>query len=399
MDNLLNRAKQFGGGLLTMIDRLGTANVMHDPALDELAGGPGAAIAAEAARRQGLAAMLQPGLPWYAMGVARDAAGQDTYNSSISSAVKTAEQVRQMRADKKRREALAEWIAGAPKLTRQDGKPQFSDAQISGLEALSPDEQAKVLSKQLFPELDSQNVATAGQINSRTKLPNGNLGIIVQTGDPSQPWAIDDTGIPYYEQAPSVIRTADGLIADPSRVAAIAGLEGEKTLRQETEKVNVAFDQMAGPALQAAYSDIANYDRLLAQVKGMGTGPVTGAVMAKLSADFQLADSRMKMAGLSMIAELKSRGISLTPITERELAILMQPTPQLSNYAEANVAIIGDRVRSLKSIVAVLESQLAFREQGGDITKWRPAKPGTAPTAAPAAAGPRQPLPADQREF
>jgi hypothetical protein len=151
MDNLLQRVKQIGGGLLATLDNLGNPNIGRDPDLEALSGGR-VDLANEAARRAGLAAMLQPGQPWYAMTVNRDAAGQGAYNDSITSAAARAEQIRKMRDDDSRRKRLAEFLAGAPNLVDDKGKPRFDPAQLAAIQGLPEDEAAKVLTKQLFPD-------------------------------------------------------------------------------------------------------------------------------------------------------------------------------------------------------------------------------------------------------
>ncbi len=378
------------------IGKFSDPRIVRDPRMEELAGEEGVALAQQQARAASMHAMMQPGIPWYAMTVAGDAEGQLGYSKGIAGAADLAEKIRARRDSDERRKRLADLIANAPNLTKADGTPEFSRLQLDTLGALSADEQAKIFGTYAFPKMSPSGTATAGSVQAVKRGPNGNILAVVQTGDPYNPVTVVDTGVQTEAELPSEIRSRIALANDPTLIDVNARDKQAETTGAETGKANVAFDQMAGTTLAQTQADLASYQTLKAQVAGLDSGPIKGPVMAKLNADFQVADARMKMQGLRMIGELKAAGISLTPITERELAILMQPTPQLTNYKEANLTIIEDRVQSLQRIISQLESQIAFRDQGGDITRWRgtrgPAQP--APAAAPAQ---RSVVPPEQR--
>lgn len=152
MDSLLPRLKQIMGGIASGLDQFGTGNYAHDPALEGMADSGSVNLANEAAKRAGLAAMLKPGTPWYGMIAARDSASQDAYNSSITGAVNQAETIRKMREASGQRQRNADWLKSLGAMHDAHNKPLFTDAQIQTIQAMPPDEQAKIAQEQLFPK-------------------------------------------------------------------------------------------------------------------------------------------------------------------------------------------------------------------------------------------------------
>ena len=385
MNGLLERGKAALGGLLGGIERLSTPNIgTAYTDLEEIAGKDATAIAREQARRAGLAAMMQPDVPWYAMTLSRDAAASQAYGNHLLGAAGAAEKILQQREANERRARLRTLIENAPNILKSDGTPAYSPKQLETLRALSPDDQAKVLMQDSFPKLSGSGVATAGQIEAVKRGKNGNILLVVQTGDTEMPGKVIDTGVQTESELPSEIRTRLALLGDRSLIDVNAEDKKTEVTAQETARANVAA-KLALPALRdKTQSSLSQIKRLRDMLAPLGTGPVSGAVLAKINSDMQVAISELRMYAMQKIAEMKELGASLQPITERELQFLMEMGPLTENYADANVRILDNAIRRGESALKRIDAQLLLLDEGGDITDYRGGNPPPAPAPAPA---------------
>lgn len=394
MNSLLDFGKRVGTGLTGLLDGLVDPRYSRDTALEAEAGEEQTRIAQERARQASLAAMLEPGRKWYTMTAAGDAAGGQAYGQHILGAAGVAEELRKRREEQARRERLAKLISEAPNLTGGDGKPVYTEQQLGVLGALGADEQAKVLMQSAFPKLSASGVATAGNIVATKRGRNGNIVVVVQTGDPANPVSVVDTGVQTEAELPSEIRTRLALLQDPTLIDVNAQDKQAATEGTETGKANIAALSTLPQMIAGTQGHIEQLKSLREQMASLPTGPIQGAVLSKVSSDMQVALAAVQQESLMNIARLAEAGVRLNPITEKELNILFQTSPQLSNYADANVRIIDARIKQFERTLRRLQAQLDLLDEGNDITDYRPsASPAPAPAAAPA---PGAPAPAAQ---
>lgn len=392
MAGLLDYVNKAGGWLDERMQRLVTPDVAVDPAMEEMMSPEQRLAARRQARSAGIAAMnraAQEGAHWTALGAARNVAGQGAYGSYVTSAVQSAEELRRRREAEGRRQRTAELVARLS----NPGDPlasEYTQEQIAVLGALSPDDQAALLAKTAFPKQSGLSVATAGTIQQVRKLANGNIGIIVQTGDPEAPYKIHDTGQPFVSEDPSAIRTLQEIIANPGLINAASDLKKGEASGTKTGEANVAALVALPQAINAGRSALASMETFKQELASTPTGALTGRVLQLFNSDFQKLEADAYSEALREIGRLKAEGVSLNPITENELALLLATSPRLTNRPEANVRIIDARMARGRRALAQLEEQLAWLDAGYDITQYRP---GSAPPPRQPAQGVPPPAP------
>jgi hypothetical protein len=392
---LLDYVNRAGQGLTGVLDRLVTPNIAEDPAMLEMMTAEQRTAAARQARSAGISAMTRAaatGAPWYALGAEQDVAAQPAYNAYVANAVKSVEELRKRRDDDGRRTRVADLVG---RITNPEDpiSQKYTPEQIAVLASLTPDQQAELLMKTEFPKQAGLSVATAGSIQKVVKLENGNIGVVIQTGDPASPVDVQDTGTRFVSELPSDIRSLLSLQQDPTLLATAEELKRRERTGTDTGAANVSA-QVALPGLLA--NTRRHYDALSdlrATLAELPSGPISGRLLPLFSSQFQIATAQATSEGLLQIAALAQAGVRLNPITEVELRKLLETSPQLTNNTEANLRIIDERMKRMQSLLADLESQIAHIDAGYDITSWRPGQPPPPPRVAPASAYPASPVP------
>lgn len=393
MAGLLDYLKKGVAGFGDFGMKLGEANIAADPAVMEMLTPEQRAAAQKKANLAARAAMheaAQSGAPWWEMLDRRDFKAQPAHENFITSAAASVEELRKRRDADGRRQKVSELVA---RLSNPDDPlaKEYSAEQIAVLGALGPDEQAAMLAKTAFPKESGINVATAGSLQYKTKLPNGNLGIVVQTGNPANPFEVKDAGVPYYETDPANVRSAYAFATDPRLAQGVNNEAQARSTGAETGKVNVAALTALPQALAATNSRIESLKGLQSQLANLPTNQLTGQTLVYYDTQFQIARAAVLEEALLNLGRLKDAGVNLQPITEKELAILMDTSARMTNNREANVAILQQRIDALMGIKNRIDEQLRILDAGGNITDWRP---GQAPPPSPAAtpgAGPYTP--------
>jgi hypothetical protein len=381
----INKGGQYLDGLM---QRLVTPDVVADPAMLEMMTPEQRAAATRAARSAGIAGLqkgAQAGLPWYAMNSAQTQHAQPVYNQYVDQAVASVEELRKRREASTRRESVAELVK---RITSGEDplSAEYTPEQLAVLPALTPDEQAALLAKSAFPKESGINIATAGTIQQTRKLANGNIGVVVQTGDPKNPVKIVDTGEPYISELPSDIRSLQELMQNPELLAIIAEKAKQDSTGKKTGEANVDA-QVALPGLIATNErHIQSLEELRDQISELPTNALTGPVLSLFSSRFQTAQAALYEEALQNIAALAQAGVKLNPLTEKEVEILFTTSPKLTNKPEANVQIINERINRIRKVTASLREQLAVIDSGRNITEWRPGQPAprTEPVPMPA---------------
>lgn len=388
MAGLLDYLAKGLGAIGKIGEGLGTADVAGDPAMLEMLTPEQRAAAQKRANLAGIAAMQEgaaKGLPWYAMTTARDFKADPAYNSFLANAVSSVEELRKRRDADGRRQKVAE-LVGRLSNPEDPLAQEYTPEQIAVLGAMSPDEQAALLAKTAFPKESGINVATSGTVQGgRFKLPNGNIGAMVQTGDPQNPVRIIDTGTAYISEDPSLIRGLDALLEDPRRIQVAGDLKKGEAVGTKTGEANVAAMVALPQAINAGRNALASMETFKAELAATPTGALTGRVLQMFNADFQKLEADAYSEALREIGRLKNEGVSLNPITENELDLLLKTSPRLTNRPEANIAIIEQRMERGRRALQQLEEQLAWIDAGYDITQYRPgqAPPSPAPVPRP----------------
>lgn len=160
---------------------------------------------------------------------------------------------------------------------------------------------------------------------------------------------------------------------DPSRFG-----QGRGTVNAEEEnaKASTGFQLAYGPTRQQNDMTIQGLTDLRAKVASLpGQGPLDGTIRAKLQADYQDLNAQLRDAALTKIGQLKQSGVSLSPMTERDLQVLFETSAEMSNDREANLKIIDRRINGLKRLNSALDYQRNFLRQGGralDYTGYNP---------------------------
>jgi hypothetical protein len=376
MASLLDWIERGSNAIVKGVDSFSSPHTFADPAMLEMLTPEQRDAAMGYARSAGVAGMQAAAgknAPWYALGAARDMSAQPAYEQYVNGAAASVEALRKRREDSGRRKSVAELVArisgGEDPLSEQ-----YTPEQIAVLQTLSPDEQAALLAKQAFPKESGISVATSGTVQGgRFKLQNGNIGAMVQTGDPANPVRIVDTGQPYISEDPSDIRSLEMLSQNPELLRALFEKSRHDKEGGKTGEANVDA-KMTLPALIATNErHIENMSDLRNQLASLPTNALTGQVLQIFSSRFQSAQAALYEEALQNIGALKAQGISLQPITEKELEVLFTTSPKLTNKPDANLRIIDDRIRRAKKVIADLRSQLAVIDAGGNATDWRPA--------------------------
>jgi len=399
MAGLLDYVNRAGRGLYGILDRMATPNIAEDPAMLEMMTPEQRKAAAQQARSAGIYAMQKAaagGAPWHALSQVQDVNAQPAYNAYVQNAVQSVEELRKRRDDDGRRTRIAETVA---RITNPEDPlaQKYTPEQRAVLGSLTPDQQAEILMKTEFPKQAGVSVATAGTVQGRAyKLPNGNRGWDVQTGDLEKPVITFDTGVPYVQDDPSEILTRERLLMDP-RLIDIKGQDARTTVEgQEAGKTQMEFLRTAP---QALYGALTNRDKLVAmrdRVAAAGTGKLTGPALVLFQSEMQALESELAEQALFLIGELKAAGVSLQPVSNEEFEFLKKPGAQITNNGAANLKIIDRRIKAIDELVRGLQEQLDFVDAGGDISRWRPKRrdqPAPAPAASPSAAPPAQRAP------
>ena len=399
MDSLLQRGRRFSDGLLGVLEGLGTARVTGDPDLEAAAGDAQTRIAREQAKRAGLMAMMEPGMPWYAMTTARDAAGSQAYGNHLLGAANVAEELRKRRDADARRARISELIKQAGGWVDAQGAPRLSEAQLGVLGALDPDSQSQVLLNEFFPKASRSGVATAGAIEKVFRGPNGNAWAVVQTGDPARAAETIDTGTPMPQDIPSEVLFRSALMQNPALIDINARDKRTEVEEQEKGKANIAAKLAIPGILQQTISAVDQMTRVRDTIAGLPTGPIQGALLAKFNADMQVAVAMIREQTMLKIAELKQLGASLQPITERELQFLSEMGPLESNLPEANVRILNEAIQRGQRAIQRMEAQLLMLDEGGEITDWRPDSSKVMPAGGGGGQSAPQPVPPAERRI
>ena len=374
MAGLLDYISRGAGKLVDIVEAIGTPNTVADPAMLEMMTPEQREQASAYARSAAIASMqeaAQNNVPWYAMGAARDMGGQRAYSSYLQNATASAEELRKRREGEGRRKAVADMVA---RITNPEDplSKEYTPEQVALLQALPADEAAALLAKRAFPKESGINVATAGTIQQVRKLGNGNIGIVVQTGNPAQPYEIHDTGQPFVSEDPGLIRGLESLLANPALIQAASDLKKGEATGAKTGEANVAALVSLPQALATARRHVSSLEQLRDELQEVPSGALTGRVLTLVSAQFQQAEARVIGEALQNIATLAEQGVRLNPISVYELEILMSTSPKLTNRPEANVSILNSRIEKVRRIADEIESQLRLLDSGRDITEYRP---------------------------
>ena len=155
----------------------------------------------------------------------------------------------------------------------------------------------------------------------------------------------------------------------------LGGLQGLRAGEAGAVEADVEARQefLAGaPAMITTANDnIARLERIQEQLRGMPTGPLVGPAATYFSSAMQELDAALKENVLLRIGEFKAKGISLNPITERELGFLQKTTANPSLYRDANIDILSRQIESYKKVMGDLEEQAEFLRQGGLPSQWK----------------------------
>lgn len=392
MAGLLDFVNRAGGKLYNVLDRLATPDVAADPAMLEMMTPEQRDQAKRLARSAGIAGMQRAadaGAHWSALGAEQNIAAQPAYQSYVNNAVQSVEALRKRREDEGRRKNVGDLVARI--MNPEDPlSQQYTPEQIAVLQTMDPDAQSALLAKQAFPREAGISVASAGSIQKVVKLANGNIGVVVQTGDPSNPVTVKDTGEQFVSELPSDIRSLLNLREDPSLIQTAGDLARVKEEGTGTGKANVD----AKIALPALYQTTANHVNSMKELRQdlaeLPSGALTGRVLAAFSSQFQAAQASLYQEALMNIGALKEQGVSLTPISVDELMILLSTSPKLTNNPAANLKILDTRIKRAEEIMAQVQEKLQLLDSGGNITDHRPGATARPQPGQPAPA-PRQP--------
>lgn len=387
MAGLLDRINAGGAKVLQALEAIATPNVYGDPAMEAMMTEEQRAAAKGYARSAGIAGMHEAaanGSPWTELLARRDFRAMPAYRQYLDSAVSSVEELRKRREAEGRRDKVAE-LVGRLANPEDPLTQEYTPEQIALLATLPPDEQAALMAKKAFPKEAGLSVATAGTVQGgRFKLANGNIGALVQTGDPANPVKIIDTGQPYVSELPSDIRSLQEILNNPALLGAIGDKSKADATGAETGKANVAIMKEVPALLATNQRHIEALTDLRDRLAGLDSGALTGRVLQQFSSEFQTAQALMYEEALMQIGALKAAGASLNPITEKELEVLFSTSPRLTNQPKANVEIINKRIQRIQRVMQDLREQLTAA-QAGDVTQYNPSAPGVAPSA-PAAA-------------
>ena len=397
MAGLLDRLNAGGAKVLQALEAIATPNVYGDPAMEAMMSEEQRAAAKGYARSVGIAGMqeaAQKNLPWYALGSARDIKAMPAYRQYLDSAVASVDELRKRRDSEGRRDKVAELVA---RLSNPEDplSQEYTPEQIALLGTLTPDEQAALMAKKAFPKESGISIASAGSIQKVMKLANGNIGVVVQTGDPSKPAVVNDLGTPYISELPSDIRSLIELGQRPELIDTARRRELAESTGAKTGEANVAVLKEVPAIIATNQRHIEQLSDLRNRLAGLDSGALTGRVLQQFSADFQTAQALMYEEALLQIGALKAAGASLNPITEKELEVLFTTSPKLTNRPEANLKIIDERIKRVQRLQADLQQQVAAA-RAGDVTQYDPT-PGAAPYSPPPGPGQPVPAPAPQR--
>lgn len=382
MASLLDYLNRFGDGAQRVMDRLVTPDLAIDPAMEAMMTPEQVKAAQRQARSAGIAGMARAadaGAHWTALRSEQNLAGQGAYNSYLGNAVASVEELRKRRDSEGRRKAIAE-LVGRLSNPEDPLTQQYTPEQIAVLGALDPDAQAALLAKSAFPKESGVSIASAGSVQKVVKLANGNIGVVVQTGDPQEPAVVKDLGTPYVSELPSDIRSLLELGRNPELIATAEELEKRKKTGAETGGANVKVMTELPALIATNQRHVEQLEQLRDKVGALDSGALTGRVLQQFSSEFQTAQAMMYEEALLQIGALKAAGASLNPITEKELEILFTTSPKLTNQPKANVQIINTRIQRIQRVMEDLQAQLDAA-RAGDVTDYNP---GVRPPPAPA---------------
>lgn len=396
MAGLLDRLNAGGAKVLQALEAIATPNVYGDPAMEAMMSEEQRAAAKGYARSAGIAGMHEAaakGSPWTELLARRDFRAMPAYRQYLDSAVASVEELRKRRDSEGRRDKVAE-LVGRLSNPEDPLSQEYTPEQIALLGTLTPDEQAALMAKKAFPKESGISIASAGSVQKVMKLANGNIGVVVQTGDPSRPAVVNDLGTPYISELPSDIRSLIELGQRPELIQTARTLEEQKKTGADIGAANVAALKELPPLIATNQRHIEQLTELRNKLATLDSGALTGRVLQQFSAEFQTAQAMMYEEALLQIGALKSAGASLNPITEKELEILFTTSPKLTNRPEANVSIIDTRIKRIQRVIADLQQQVGAA-RAGDVTQYDPT-PGAAPYSPPPAPGQPVPAPAPQ---
>jgi hypothetical protein len=363
--DLLNRMRGFGGGLLDAARRFGEHEYQPNSSVAaEGMAGPYAPLARAQYDRDYRVARgraIRQGARWYEMDDEAASAAQGAYDDGMVRAMQIAEALRGRREKEGRAMALAEAIKS------MRGSGQMSDQQAAALSAVDPDAAGEILAKASFP--NSEGTAQSGRIVDTFRGSDGMVHAVIQTGDPANPVKTINTET-REDSSTAEIRTLQALMASQQLMNTVQAKGAAGAFGTEQGKI----DAIARSTLPAARTNLKNnigrMERLRDEMEKLDSGQVAGRVAPYFGPEWQAVNAALTEEALLMVGQLKDLGVNLQPITEKELAILMNTSPKLTNKKEANVKIINERIRRANNVLAELQRQIDHLKKGGSMVNY-----------------------------
>lgn len=378
--SLLQKAKGFGRNLLDFAVAYGDRQYTPEgnAGLEEMAGPEGSALARTNYDRNFRAAR------WQAIRQGAGPAEMDNlghlgaskpYNEDMMRAVAVAEALKQQRQKSGRTKAISDYIRTNTDLT---------DGQRSLLGAVDEETAGQTLIKQQFPTLSGDGSASAGTVTSTFKGQNGTIWNIVQTGDPTNPVKAYDTGV-RDDRRPSEIRTLQSYEDDPSKLDTRKQRAFAEKYGTQAAEFQATTEQTLPQIMQDSQNAIMRLTKLKQKIAVMPTGRLVGTALTQVSAEMQAIHAELTQNALIKIGQLKQQGVSLTPITEKELKVLFDTSAKVSNLPEANIKIIDLQLEQLQQVIDQAEQRLSWIDEGKPILNFRMRSGSASPAAKPAA--------------
>jgi hypothetical protein len=359
MAGLIQGLKTFGGNLLDFAGRYGSMTYGPEGASEELAqaAGPEAEAARRNYDRNFRAARWKSIRAGGGLGEVDDAGhvyAQEQYGRELMQAVQVAEALKQRRLESGRTAKIAEYFKNATDLTPQ---------QRTVFEALPPDKAAELMKDREFASLNAKGDA----VHSTMEGANGNLWIVGNDG------TMKDTKIPY-NQTTSEMRTmiafaTQDQVREGARVRSFADKYGEQSATFQAE-----VEATLPVIMRDASSSVMELNKLRNELRSLGTGRLVGPALEQVSAKMQAIHAQLNERALLKIGELKQKGVSLQPITEKELAELKSTSASIGNLPAANIEIIDRQINTLNRVISEIEDQLRWIDEGKPALSYRPRK-------------------------
>lgn len=361
--SLLQGAKRFGGNLLDFISAVGNQQFSPEgSAALEGSADPAAVAAAKRMYDQNYRAArwkaIQQGAWLGADSAAASSAAQPMYETALTNAVTIADALRKRREESGRSDALMNIIARSTDLT---------DSQREALRAASPDDASEVLLKTAFPNAGQGGDAVHGTFEGD----NGNMWVIGNDGKPV------DTGAKYNRRT-AELNTLYGMMGDPRLLGArfdrgYAGASGAAYADAD------AAARSTLPSMKfASEQNLMRMGELRAEMAAVDSGQLAGRLGPYFGPKWQQLEASLMTEALMQIGQLRAMGVSLNPLTEKEVELLLTTSPKLTNRKEANLQIIDSRMKSVQRILDDVTEKMNWISQGKSILDFGfepPAKP------------------------